>query len=221
MAQLDFINSMHNRVRRDYRQRVIEHDKAECATVARRYGEEYWDGDRRYGYGGYRYDGRWRGLADQLVAHWGLRPGQRVLDVGCGKGYLLYELGQAASGLELVGLDVSTYALERGKPELAGRFVAGDAARLPFADDSFDAVVSITTLHNLGLGDARSAFAEMQRVAPKPTKDVCVESWRTESEKANLLYWQLTCQSFHKPEDWRCLADMAGYQGDLGFIYFE
>lgn len=221
MARIDFIQSLHASTKRDYVQRVVENDKAECAEVAGRFGADYWDGDRRYGYGGYRYDGRWRPVAEKIAAHYGLKPGDRLLDVGCGKGYLLYELTQAVPGLIVAGLDVSAYAVEHAKEEVRPFLRTGDCRRLPYADASFDVAVSLGTLHNLPVEGVFTALAEMQRVCPGERKYFMVESFRDEREKANLLYWQLTCQSFHGPESWAWIAGQAGYKGDHGFIFFE
>lgn len=221
MARIDFLQDQHASTRRDYVQRVVEHDKAESAAIAGKFGADYWDGERRYGYGGYRYDGRWRPLAERLAAHYGLKSGDRLLDVGCGKGYLLYEFTQAVPGLEVFGLDISTYALANAKAEVRPVLVEGSADALPFPDGQFDFVLSLGTLHNLPVERAFRAFQELQRVGRSARKYVMVESWRNEREKMNLLYWQLTCASFHSPESWAWLADRAGYQGDHGFIFFE
>ena len=117
MAYIDFISELHKSTRRDYIGRVTESDKAECAKVAKRYGFDYWDGDRKYGYGGYRYDGRWRGVAEKLAVYYQLKSGQKVLDVGCGMAHLLYELTQAVPGLIVNGIDISQYALEHAKED--------------------------------------------------------------------------------------------------------
>lgn len=222
MAQIDFIQQMHGSTRRDYLQRVIEHDKAESATIAQQFGADYWDGERRFGYGGYRYDGRWRSIAEKLAAHYGLKRGDRLLDVGCGKGYLLYEFTQVVPGIEIVGLDISAYAIEHAKSEVRPFIKQGDAAKpFPFADASFDFTLSLTTLHNLEIDGLFNAFGEIARVTRGDRSYVMVESFRNEREKANLLYWQLTCQSFHSPKSWAWIAGRAGYRGDYGFIYFE
>lgn len=219
MAHIDFIQKLHTSTRRNYVQRVVDFDKAECAAKAKEWGYDYWDGDRQYGYGGYRYDGRWRPVAEEIAAHYGLKPGMRILDVGCGKGFLLHEFTQTVPGIEIAGLDISRYGLDHAKEEVKPFLVEGNAVNLPFPDQSFDLVISLATLHNLGLKDATKAFGEIQRVG-RGAKYVMVESFRDEAEKANLLYWQLTCESFFRPDDWQFLADQAGYTGDLGFIYF-
>ncbi|GIL41461.1 class I SAM-dependent methyltransferase [Roseiterribacter gracilis] len=221
MAIIDFVQPLHSSTKRDYVQRVVEHDKAECAAVARQFGADYWDGDRKYGYGGYRYDGRWRPIAERMAEHYGLRAGDRVLDVGCGKAYLLYELQQVVPGLVVEGIDISAYGIANAKEEMRPFLKVGNATSLPYEDGSFDFVVSLTTLHNLGIADLSQAFREIQRVGRSPRKYVMVESFRNEREKANLLYWQLTCLSFHDPDGWSWIAQQAGYDGDLGFIYFE
>jgi SAM-dependent methyltransferase len=218
-TRLDLVQSLHASTKRDYRARVTEHDKADCAAVAGEFGEQYWDGERQFGYGGYRYDGRWRPLAQAIVDRYGLTAASRVLDVGCGKGYLLYELLQIVPGIDVTGLDVSAYAIEHAKEEVRDRLRVGNAVSLPFGDASFDLVVSLGTLHNLPLGDLWQALEEIERVG-RGAKYVMVESYRDEREKVNLLYWQLTCKSFYSVEDWEWLYQRAGYRGDYGFIFF-
>ena len=218
--RLDFAQALHASTARDYVARVTGADKAECADVAGRFGAEYWDGDRRYGYGGYRYDGRWRPLAERLAERYGLQAGSRVLDVGCGKGYLLYELTQVVAGLEVRGLDVSAYALEHAKPEVKDALTLGSADTLPYPDASFDLIVSLGTLHNLALPQLWAALEEIERVGRGTKKYLMVESYRNEREKVNLLYWQLTCKSFFSVADWEWLYRRAGYRGDYDFIFF-
>ncbi|HWR39472.1 MAG TPA: class I SAM-dependent methyltransferase [Patescibacteria group bacterium] len=220
MQHIDFIGHLHNRTKRDYVARVVENDKAECAVVAKNFDREYWDGDRKFGYGGYHYDGRWRVVAEQMAAHYGLKSGDRILDVGCGKGFLLYEFTQAVPGVEVAGLDISRYGIEQAKPEVKNFLQAGLAQELPFADHSFDFVVSLGTLHNLRVFELKKAVQEISRVM-KQQAYIMVESYRNEREKANLLYWQLTCESFYSVPEWEWLYREWGYAGDYGFIFFE
>ena len=219
--RIDFTAGLHAATTRDYVGRVTGGDKAEAAEIARQWGFDYWDGDRRYGYGGYRYDGRWRPVAEAMAQRYGLRAGNRILDVGCGKGYLLHEFAQAVPGIEVRGIDVSRYALEHAHPDAAAFLDAGDAAALPYEAASFDFVVSLGALHNLGVADLFSALGEIERVGRDSKAYVMVESYRNEREKVNLLYWQLTCRSFYSVEDWEWIFERAGYRGDYGFIFFE
>ncbi len=221
MAFVDFLSSHHNRTSRDYLARVTQVDKAACAEVAIQYGYDYWDGDRAFGYGGYVYDGRWYGVAERMARHYGLAEDARILDVGCGKGFLLYEFTRVLPRCTVAGLDISRYAIDNAKQEVRPRLVAGTAAELPWPDDSFDFVVSINTLHNLYNYDLWSAILEIERVGRGPAKHITVESYRDEREKVNLLYWQLTCRAFHTPAEWAWLFGQAGYSGDWGFIFFE
>jgi SAM-dependent methyltransferase len=220
MTRVDFTASLHNSTKRDYVARVVENDKAACAEVASRFGEEYWDGDRRYGYGGYRYDGRWLPVAEAIARHYGLKAGDRLLDVGCGKGFLLHELTVAVPGLVVAGLDVSAYAIAHAHESVKKFLVEGRAEALPYDDDAFDVVISLGALHNLGAAGLFAALGEIERVARRGAY-VMVESYRDEREKANLLYWQLTCRSFYSVEDWEFVFRQSGYNGDYGFIFFE
>jgi cyclopropane fatty-acyl-phospholipid synthase-like methyltransferase len=216
--RIDFTQTLHASTKRDYVARVVEHDKAESAEIAMQYGQEYWDGDRRYGYGGYRYDGRWLPIAQAMAADYGLKAGNRVLDVGCGKGFLMHEFTQAVPGVGVAGIDVSAYAIANALDDVKPHLTLGTAAKLPYADDEFDLVISLGTLHNLGVDDLFTALAEIERVGRRAY--VMVESYRDQREKANLLYWQLTCRSFYSVEDWESVFRRAGYTGDYGFIFF-
>ena len=220
MAYIDFIMKLHKSTKRDYLQRVIEYDKAECAEIAIQYGKDYWDGDRKYGYGGYRYDGRWRPVTEEMARHYNPKPGDRILDVGCGKGFLLYEFTQAIPGVEIVGIDISRYAIEHAKEEVKSFLHVGNAIDLPYNDHTFDFVTSITTLHNLYNYELHRAIQEIERVG-KTKKYIVVESYRNEREKVNLLYWQLTCRSFYTPQEWEWFFEQSGYTGDYGCIFFE
>ena len=200
VAYIDFISEVHTVTNRYYLGRVLSDDKSDCARVAKQYGYDYWDGERKYGYGGYRYDGRWKSVAQNIADQYELRSGQRVLDVGCGMAHLLYELTQIVPGIEVYGIDISQYALEHAKEEVRSRLRWGEAHNLSFEDDSFDLVLSITTLHNLEVFHLKRAIQEIQRVSKKNSY-IVVESFRNDVEEVNLLYWQLTCASFYSVEE--------------------
>ena len=221
MAYIDFITQQHTSTKRDYVGRVMAHDKAACATVATQWGRDYWDGERQFGYGGYSYDGRWRVVAEAMVAHYDLKPGDRILDVGCGKAFLLYEFTQVVPGIEVVGIDISQYGVENAKEEVRNNLKISSATELPFEDGYFDYVYSINTLHNLKINDLFQSFAEINRVKRSDKSHITIEGYRTEEEKVNLLYWQLTCESFFRPEEWEWIFERAGYKGDYGCIFFE
>ena len=134
--------------------------------------------------------------------------------------HLLYELTQIVPGIEVYGIDISQYALEHAKEEVRSRLRWGEAHNLSFEDDSFDLVLSITTLHNLEVFHLKRAIQEIQRVSKKNSY-IVVESFRNDVEEVNLLYWQLTCASFYSVEEWEWLFQEWGYTGDYSFIFFE
>jgi SAM-dependent methyltransferase len=223
MAYVDFLSAVHRSTRRDYLGRVNdpEYPKARAAELAKKWGYDYWDGDRRINYGGYRYmPGRWEMVARAIVEHYGIKPGDKILDVGCGKGFLLYDFTLVVPGVEVFGIDVSEYAIEHAKEEVKDRLRVGNANSLPHPDKHFDLVYSINTLHNLHNYDLDRSLREIERVGRKH-KYVCVESYRNEVEKANLLYWQVTCEAFCTPQEWEWWFRQTGYSGDHSFIFFE
>ena len=220
MAYKDFISIVHKSTKRDYLARVNEYPKAEAAKMAKRFDYDYWDGDRKIGYGGFKYDGRWKKVAQAMVDEYGIQAGDRILDVGCGKAFLLYDFTQVIPGVEIHGVDISQYAIDNAKKEVKGSLQVCHAKNLPFEDDIFDLVISINTLHNLYCHDMFDALTEIERVGKK-NRYICVESYRNEDEKVNLLYWQLTCEGFYTPEEWDWWFKQTGYTGDHSFIYFE
>jgi len=211
MAEIDLLRSL-PKSRRNVTARATA-KSPEVIAVAKRYGQEYFDGPREYGYGGYRYDGRWIPVARDIVAHFGLRPGQRVLDVGCAKGFLVKDLLAACPGLEAFGLDISEYALMHCEPEVVGRLHLGSCEHLPFPDGSFDAVLSINTIHNCTRDGAIRALSEIQRLS-RSRAFIQVDSYHDEAQRELFLDWVLTAEFHGYPAEWRALFDEAGYTGD-------
>lgn len=223
MAYIDFMSPLHKATKRDYLARVNDKEfpKHKAAELAKKWGFDYWDGDRRINYGGYKYmPGRWTPVAEKLVRHYNLGPDSRILDIGCGKGFLLFEITQILHGCTVHGVDVSQYAIDNAKEEIRNNIVYSSATKLPFDANSFDLVISINTLHNLLSFELESALREINRVS-KSNAYICVESYRNEKEKENLLYWQVTCEQFNTPEEWNWWFTTFFYKGDHSFIYFE
>lgn len=195
---------------------------AEHIRLSRQFGELYFDGPREYGYGGYRYDGRWIPVAKDIIAHYNLAPGQRVLDVGCAKGFLVKDLLTALPGLEAFGLDISEYALMVCEPEVIGRLHLGTAEKLPFPDASFDAVISINTIHNLDRDGCIRALREFTRICRLPQQCyVQVDAYRTQAGKALFESWCLTAETYLTPAEWIALFAEAGYGGDFFWTILE
>ena len=220
MAYIDFLSAIHKSTKRDYLGRVNEFPKAEAIKIAKKYGYDYWDGDRKFGYGGYKYDGRWQKVAKAIADHYGIKPGDRILDVGCGKAFLLYDFTQVVPGVEVRGIDISEYAIQNSKEDVRPFLQVGNAISLPYEDNSFDLVISVNALHNLYCYDLVAALKEIERVGSK-NKYVVVESYRNEEEKVNLMYWVLTGECFFAPKEWEWFFNISGYKGDHSFIYFE
>ena len=216
----DIITPLHTSTKRDYLSRMID-DKVACAIKAKKYEFDYWDGEKHYGYGGYRFiPGRWEPVAKKLIERYKLTNKSKVLDIGCGKGYLLYEIKQLLPNIELVGFDISQHALSNAKDEVKS-FIKTQRAqdKYPFVDHYFDLVVSLNTLHNLRLFELESAFFEINRVSKH--QYIVVEGYRNEKELFNLQCWALTAESFFDHDEWVWLFRHFGFTGDFEFIYFE
>lgn len=186
--------------------------------ISRDYGEMYFAGPREYGYGGYRYDGRWKPVAQDIVNHFSLKPGDRVLDVGCAKGFLVKDL--LALGIDAYGMDISLYALMHCEPEVVGRLHLGSADSLPFPDGSFAAVLSINTIHNLTWDRYKIALQEIQRRA-SGRAFVQVDSYRTPEQKIIFESWVLIAKFHDYPDGWISLFRESGYADDWYWTIIE
>jgi ubiquinone/menaquinone biosynthesis C-methylase UbiE len=211
MAEINLLRSL-PQTKRNIEKRAAAQTSANIA-ISRQYGRDYFDGPRELGYGGYRYDGRWVPVARDIISHFGLKAGDRVLDVGCAKGFLVYDLMKVCPGLEAFGLDISEYALMNCIPEVVGRLHLGSADKMPFPDRSFSAVLSINTIHNFERADAVRAVKEVQRLAPDRSF-IQVDSYHTPEQREIFLSWVLTAKFHDYPAAWLKLFAEAGYTGD-------
>lgn len=216
----EFIQSVHQKTKRSYIERAVREDRAECMDIASKFDKDYWDGQRHHGYGGYSYDGRWESVAQRMIDAYQLNNESKILDIGCGKGYLLLELKKLLPKCTIAGLDISKYAIQESHPEVKDFLICGTAQKLPFKDDSFDLIVSNMTLHNLTIDQLFDSLKEIERVSKKNSW-LCVESFRNHDEKINMINWQLTCKSFYSPDEWKWIFQKSNYSGDYEFAYFE
>lgn len=218
MAELNLLGTM-PKAMRDVSARL--RDKERNRALALKFDWEYFDGPRAQGYGGYSYDGRWVPVAQRIIERYELRPGDRLLDVGCAKGFLMRDLLEALPGLEVWGLDISSYAIERCHDEVAGRILRGSCDALPFPDDCFQAVIAINVVHNLEPAGCRRAVQEIVRVGSGPRAFIQVDAYRNEAERALFEDWMLTARTYCKPDEWRELFEATGYRGDYFWTILE
>lgn len=214
-----FFTPLHKKTPRNYLERMMD-NKPICMDIAKKFDKDFWDGERKYGYGGYKYDGRWEIVAKELIKAYNLTNSSAILDVGCGKGFLLYEIKKILPECRICGFDISQYAIDNAKDEVKEfLFTFNAASAYPFGDSEFDLVFSLGTLHNLTIFELKNAFREIERVGKQ--KYIMVEGYRSSLELFNLECWALTCESFFRPNEWIWLMGEFGYSGDYEFIYFE
>jgi len=221
MRKINLITKNHKKTKRNYIERMND-KKIECMKVAKKYSKSYWDGPRKFGYGGFKYiPGRLEDIAKYLENRFlNQKKKTKILDIGCGKGFLLYEFFKLNKNIELHGIDISKYAISNSKAEIKNRLKVFDArSRLPFKSNFFDLVISINTLHNFNLMENLKALKEIKRVGKNAY--IAVESYRSNSELFNLQCWALTCDSFFSPKEWEYLFKSTKINGEYEFIYFD
>jgi ubiquinone/menaquinone biosynthesis C-methylase UbiE len=182
--------------------------------VAMRFGKEFFDGDRKYGYGGFKYFPRfWQPVIPTLQKHFGLTGRSSLLDVGCAKGFMLHDLMELIPGIRVSGVDISDYAIAHAMDGIKSKVQVADAKDLPFADNSFDVVIAINTIHNLNRDDCAQALREIERVSRKGSF-ITVDAYRNEGEKERMFAWNLTAKTIMSVEEWVSFFEEVGYTGD-------
>ena len=186
----------------------------EHRRIARQFGKEFFDGDRLFGYGGYSYHPRfWQETVRRFREYYALPDDVAILDVGCGKGFMLHDFLELMPRATLAGIDISTYAHDQAMPSVKPVLQVGCATQLPYPDSSFDLVISINTIHNLPLEGCKQALTEIKRVS-RGHSFVTIDAWRTEAERQRLMKWVLTARTYMHVEDWKRLFAEVGYSGD-------
>ena len=220
MRLKNFITQHHQSTKRDYLSRMND-DKINCMVISKKYDYDYWDGDRRYGYGGYKYiPGLWANVAKKIIKDYNLSNSSKILDLGCGKAFLLHEIKQILPDIYLIGIDISNHGINNTTPEMKSHLNLYDARKpLPYQEKEFDLLLSLGMLHNFRLPELKSTIKEINRISKHSY--IMVESYRNEKELFNLQCWALTAQSFLDEKEWRWLYKEYGYKGDYEFIYFE
>jgi hypothetical protein len=209
------INLMRNypQTKRDLSKR-IEEKTEEDRKIARQFGKEFFDGDRRHGYGGFNYHPRfWTGVIRDIIEHYNLDNNSKVLDVGCAKGFMLYDFKMAIPSITIKGIDISDYAINNGKQEIKNFLSVGDAKDLnKFRDKEYDLVISINTVHNLPLEECKQSLTEIERVGRNAF--ITVDAWKSDAGRKRMDAWNLTGRTYMHVDDWKKLFDEVGYTGD-------
>jgi len=201
------------RTKRDIKQRGAE-KTSEDRELARKFEKDFFDGDRRNGYGGFSYNSRfWQPVVPDFKKQYNLTKDSKVLDVGCAKGFMMHDFSEMIPGIEVQGIDISKYAIKNCMPSVKDFVQVADARELPFEDNSFDLVISVTTVHNFGREECIQALQEIERVSKK-NAFITVDAYRNDLEKEAMHAWNLTAKTILHVDEWKKLFEEAGYSSD-------
>lgn len=220
MPNIKFFTALHKSTNRNYLKRMND-NKSYYMKLAKKYSKDYWDGSRRSGYGGYKYiENYWTPVAKKIIRKYKLSNKSKLLDIGCGKGFLIYEIKKLLPNISLSGFDISRYAIKNSPSEIRDRLKVGDAGKkFKYKNKQFDLAISLGCIHNLEIYEIKNFLKEIDRVSKK--QYIMTESYRNNKELFNLQCWALTCESFFSPKEWKWLFKSYNYFGDYEFIYFE
>ncbi len=218
--KINLMTSNHLKTKRNYLNRMTN-SKVSCMAEAKKYGKNYWDGPRKYGYGGYKYiPGRWTHVAKKLIKKFNLKNDSKILDVGCGKAFILYEIKKILPKIQITGFDISSHAIKNAPKEIRKYLFKHKAQdKYPFQSKVFNLAISTGCFHNLKINELKDALYEIQRVSQKSY--IMVESYRDNRELFNLQCWALTCESFFSENEWLWLFKEFKYKNYYEFIFFK
>ncbi len=196
---------------------ILEREKEKSnkdRKIARKFGKDFFDGDRKHGYGGFVYNPKfWQPVIKDFKKYWNLNSNSSILDVGCGKGFMIYDFIKLIPGIKIKGIDISKYAIDNAIPEIKKNVRVCNAMKLPFPDNSFDVVISINTIHNLDKKKCMLALKEISRVSKKYSF-ITVDAYNNNEEKKRMFAWNLTAKTIMAVKDWKLFFKKAHYQGD-------
>jgi SAM-dependent methyltransferase len=201
------------KAKRNLEERLASKSDAD-RTIARKFDREFFDGDRKHGYGGFNYMPRfWQPVIPTFKEYWNLTKDSSLLDVGCAKGFMLHDLTSLIPGINVRGVDISEYAIDNAIDSMKPYTQVANAIQLPFPDDSFDVVISINTIHNLDLEECGKALQEIERVS-KGKSFITVDAYRNEEEKERMYAWNLTAKTIMSVDEWIKFFKEVNYNGD-------
>ncbi|NQV28967.1 MAG: class I SAM-dependent methyltransferase [Rhodopirellula sp.] len=187
----------------------------EDRAIARQFGKDFFDGDRKHGYGGYAYNPRfWQPVIPTFQEHFALTAESSVLDVGCGKGFMLHDMAELIPGMTVKGVDISEYAIENALEDMRPHVGVANAINLPFEDNAFDVLISINTVHNLVREECAQALQEIERVA-RGKSFITVDAYRDDEEKELMSAWNLTAKTVMHVDEWQAFFKEIGFTGDF------
>ena len=205
------------KAKRDLSKR-LESKTEEVRSVARKFDKEFFDGDRKFGYGGFSYNPKyWSRVVRDFTNYYKLNDNSKILDIGCAKGFMLYDFYKLNPKLDLHGIDISKYAIDNSVPEIKNKLQVANATKLPYEDNFFDLVIAINTIHNLDKHECEIALKEISRVSKK-NSFITVDAFNNEDEKKRMYAWNLTAKTIMSVKDWKKFFLDSKYNGD--FFWF-
>ena len=190
--------------------------KIENRIIASYRGKEFYDGKRDNGYGGFKYDGRWKKIAERIFEHYKLKENARILQIGSDKGFLLNDIKNIKPKCTVAGVEVSNYAITKTLKSVKKYIKKSSFVNLPYNNNYFDFVIAIGPVYSLSLPDAIKCLKEIKRVG-KGKSFITLGAYNHERDFKLFRYWTLLGTSILNKKEWIKVLKHCKYKGDYKF----
>ena len=177
--------------------------------------QEYYDGDRNNGYGGFNYDGRWLKLLPRIIKKFKLNNNSKILDLGCKKGFIMKDFKILLPKAKVYGIEDHKYPIENAEIEIKKNITFSKYYNIPFKDGYFDFVIGFSSIYKYNFADVVKTLKEINRVAKKSL--ITVGSYSNNKEKEVFDKWTLLGTTVLHKKEWQELFKLVKFKGNYYF----
>ena len=183
--------------------------------------KDFFDGNRNYGYGGFKYDGRWKSVAEKICNEYKLNNSLSFLQIGCEKGFLLKDLKDKYKKMRIDGIETSNYAITNSIPDAKENIkYCNNYTDLEYGDSEFDFIFALGVVYTHNLTNAIKCLREIQRVG-KGKSFITLASYENRDDYWLFKQWSLLGTTILRKNEWRKVLSHVNYSGDYSFTNAE
>ncbi len=183
--------------------------------IAWELSEQYYDGDRNNGYGGFSYDGRWLNLLPKFIKRYNLNNNSKILDLGCKKGFIMKDLKILLPRAKVYGIEDHLYPIKNAEKEIKKNIIFSNYYKIPFKKNYFDLIIGFSSIYKYNFIDVVKTIKEINRVSKNSF--FTVASYSNKKDKELFDKWTLLGTTILQKKEWKQLFKILNYKGDYYF----